>query len=57
MAIELDGRSHDAVKDTAFRSAGLPLLRVRTEETHTPTTVEALLRPYLHPAECTLVST
>lgn len=58
-AIELDGKSHDnskqqyrdAVKDTAFRSAGLPLLRVRTEETHTPGSLTALLRQHLQPAE------
>lgn len=58
-AIELDGKSHDnskqqyrdAVKDTAFRSAGLPLLRLRTEETHTPGSLTALLRQHLQPAE------
>lgn len=58
-ALELDGRSHDnsqqqhrdAVKDTAFRSAGLPLLRVRVEEAHTPASLQALLWPHLHPTE------
>ncbi|MDV6376269.1 DUF2726 domain-containing protein [Deinococcus arenicola] len=50
-AIELDGKSHDhatqqhrdAVKDTAFRSAGLPLLRLRAEEQHTQQSLEAAL--------------
>ena len=64
-AIELDGKSHDsskqqhrdAVKDTAFRSAGLPLLRVRTEETHTPASLTALLQPHLGTAEGALAHT
>ncbi|MBB6016829.1 DUF2726 domain-containing protein [Deinococcus radiopugnans] len=58
-ALELDGRSHDnnqqqhrdAVKDRAFQCAGLPLLRVRAEETHTPASLQALLWPHLHPTE------
>ena len=55
----LDGKSHDsskqqhrdAVKDTAFRSAGLPLLRVRAEAIHTPASLTALLQPHLGTAE------
>lgn len=43
LAIELDGKSHDnakqqqrdATKDLAFQSAGLGLLRLRTEDHHT----------------------
>lgn len=50
-AIELDGASHDnarqqyrdAVKDTAFRSAGLPLVRLRAELVHTPDSLREVL--------------
>lgn len=53
--IELDGASHDnaaqqhrdAVKDTAFRSAGLPLLRLRAEEQHTRQSLEAALKRHV----------
>jgi len=54
-AIELDGASHDqpqqqyrdAVKDVAFRSAGLPLLRLRAESNHTRQSVQKLLEGYV----------
>ncbi|WP_240740824.1 DUF2726 domain-containing protein [Deinococcus sp. Arct2-2] len=54
-AIELDGASHDqpqqqyrdAVKDVAFRSAGLPLLRLRAEGNHTRQSVQKLLEGYV----------
>ncbi|CAM4032604.1 DUF2726 domain-containing protein [Deinococcus marmoris] len=54
-ASELDGASHDnatqqyrdAVKDTAFRSAGLPLLRLRTEERHTQQSLEVALKRHV----------
>jgi len=54
-AIELDGESHDndqqqyrdAVKDVAFRSAGLPLVRLRAETAHTPASIRASLSAYL----------
>ncbi|MBZ9715928.1 DUF2726 domain-containing protein [Deinococcus multiflagellatus] len=54
-AIELDGASHDtkeqqyrdAVKDVAFRSAGLPLIRLRAETTHTPASLQAVLSRHL----------
>ncbi len=54
-AIELDGMSHDtatqqrrdAVKDTAFRSAGLPLLRLRAEEQHTQQSLGMTLKRHL----------
>lgn len=55
LAIELDGASHDqaqqqyrdAVKNVAFRSAGLPLLRVRAESPYGPAELRLLLAPYL----------
>ncbi|MDB5044873.1 MAG: hypothetical protein JWQ08_923 [Deinococcus sp.] len=54
-AIELDGASHDqaqqqyrdAVKDVAFRSAGLPLLRLRAEGNHTRQSILKLLDGYI----------
>ncbi|WP_027483477.1 DUF2726 domain-containing protein [Deinococcus pimensis] len=54
-AIELDGPSHnsevqqnrDAVKDLAFRSALLPLIRLSTKQTHTPATVLDALQAHL----------
>lgn len=54
-AIELDGASHDnaqqqyrdAVKDVAFRSAGLPLVRLRAEGTYTPDSLREMLREHL----------
>ncbi|UQN06954.1 DUF2726 domain-containing protein [Deinococcus sp. QL22] len=54
-AIELDGATHDqpqqqyrdAVKDVAFRSAGLPLLRLRAEGNHTRQSVQKLLEGYV----------
>lgn len=55
LAIELDGASHDrteqqyrdAVKDVVFRSAGLPLLRLRADAAYGPSEVRQLLEPYL----------
>lgn len=55
LAIELDGDSHntrtqqkrDAVKDLAFRSAGLTLLRLDARTTHTPETLYDTLSPHL----------
>ncbi|OWL95188.1 hypothetical protein CBQ26_13575 [Deinococcus indicus] len=55
LAIELDGASHDnvqqqyrdAVKDVAFRSAGLPLIRLRAEVTHTPASLRIVLGEHL----------
>lgn len=54
LAIELDGTSHDnsqqqyrdAVKDVAFRSAGLALLRVRAEANYGRQDLALLLAPY-----------
>ncbi|GGS09889.1 hypothetical protein GCM10008960_40160 [Deinococcus sedimenti] len=54
-AIELDGASHDnaqqqyrdAVKDVAFRSAGLPLIRLRAEIVHTPASLRNVLSQHL----------
>lgn len=54
-AIELDGVSHDtaqqqyrdAVKDVAFRSAGLPLVRLRAEVQHTAASLRAVLSEHL----------
>lgn len=56
MAIELDGASHDeaqqqyrdAVKDVVFRSAGLPLLRLRAESSYGTQELALLLAPYLN---------
>lgn len=53
MAIELDGASHDnekqqyrdAVKDAAFRSAHLPLVRLRAEVGHSRDAVRHALAP------------
>ncbi|OLV19729.1 DUF2726 domain-containing protein [Deinococcus marmoris] len=58
-AIELTGktvhhaeqRRRDEAKDLAFRSAGLLLLRLRAEEDHTQTSLEALLWQHLRPAQ------
>lgn len=54
LAIELDGASHDttqqqyrdAVKDVAFRSAGLALLRMRAEPKYRRQDLALLLAPY-----------
>ncbi len=62
-AIELTGktvhpaeqRRRDEAKDLAFRSAGLLLLRLRAEEDHTLTSLEALLWQHLRPAQRELV--
>ncbi|QFP77068.1 DUF2726 domain-containing protein [Deinococcus sp. AJ005] len=62
-AIELMGktvhpaeqRRRDEAKDLAFRSAGLLLLRLRAEEDHTLTSLEALLWQHLRPAQRELV--
>lgn len=51
LCIELDGVSHntpaqqyrDAVKDTAFRSGGLKLVRLRTEQKHSRESLRKLL--------------
>lgn len=55
VAIELDGASHDndkqqyrdAVKDVAFRSAGLPLVRIKSEVQHSPDSLRAVLSSHL----------
>ncbi|MFC4636716.1 DUF2726 domain-containing protein [Deinococcus hohokamensis] len=54
-AIELDGASHnnrkqqyrDAVKDVAFRSAGLPLVRLRAETRLDAASLRSVLGPLL----------
>ncbi len=54
-AIELDGASHDnaqqqyrdAVKDVAFRSAGLPLIRLRAEVQYSPASLRTALSEHL----------
>lgn len=59
VAIELDGDSHkaavqqkrDRVKDTAFRSAGLPLLRLDAGHKHTADSLFTVLLPHLGRAE------
>ena len=56
VAIELDGASHEAaaqkyrdqVKDVIFRSGGLPLLRLKTGDTHSVASLKTLLKPYLN---------
>lgn len=40
-------RHRDAVKDTAFRSTGLPLLRLRAEEQHTQQSLGMTLQRHL----------
>lgn len=55
LGIELDGASHDrseqkyrdAVKETVFKSAGLPLVRFRNEDKPSPATLAETLRGYL----------
>ena len=55
IAIELDGTSHnnekqqyrDAVKDAAFRSAQLPLVRLRAEVRHSREAVRQVLSPVI----------
>jgi very-short-patch-repair endonuclease len=55
VGIELDGPSHasekqqalDADKDAAFKAAGLPLIRVRTEESPNLERLKSTLTPYL----------
>ncbi|MXV21303.1 DUF2726 domain-containing protein, partial [Deinococcus xianganensis] len=37
----------DAVKDVAFRSAGLPLVRLRAEVQHTAASLRAVLSEHL----------
>ena len=57
LAIELDGRSHgaerqrarDAVKDAAFRSAGLPLVRVPASRDLSEVMLLSMLEPHLKP--------
>ncbi|MFC4426966.1 DUF2726 domain-containing protein [Deinococcus navajonensis] len=54
-AIELDGASHDndrqqyrdAVKDVAFKSAALPLVRLRAETRHDAASLRTVLSPLL----------
>lgn len=54
-AIELDGPSHDSArqrakdadKDAAFQAAGMPLIRVRTEEKPDLERLKSTLSPYL----------
>lgn len=55
LGIELAGSSHDrpeqqyrdAVKETVFRSAGLPLLRFKNEDNLSPTALGMVLRAYM----------
>jgi Protein of unknown function (DUF2726) len=57
MAIELDGRSHgsekqqarDAVKDQAFKSANLPLVRVPVSRDLSDVMLLSILEPHLKP--------
>jgi Protein of unknown function (DUF2726) len=57
MAIELDGKSHgsekqqkgDAVKDQAFKSAGLPLVRVPVSRDLSDVMLLSILEPHLKP--------
>jgi very-short-patch-repair endonuclease len=59
MAIELDGKSHgsekqqkgDAVKDQAFNSAGLPLVRVPVSRDLSDVMLLSILEPYLKPVQ------
>lgn len=54
VGVELDGESHDAaeqkyrdaVKDLLLASAGLPLVRITTKETHTADSLRARLEKY-----------
>jgi Protein of unknown function (DUF2726) len=57
MAIELDGKSHgsqkqqarDAVKDQAFNSAGVPLVRVPVSRDLSDVMLLSILEPHLKP--------
>jgi Protein of unknown function (DUF2726) len=57
MAIELDGKSHgsekqqkgDAVKDQAFKSAGVPLVRVPVSRDLSDVMLLSILEPHLKP--------
>jgi hypothetical protein len=57
MAIELDGKSHgsekqqqrDAVKDQAFKSANLPLVRVPVSRDLSDVMLRSILEPHLKP--------
>ena len=57
MAIELDGKSHgserqqkgDAVKDQAFKSAGVPLVRVPVSRDLSDVMLLSMLEPHLKP--------
>jgi hypothetical protein len=57
MAIELDGKSHgsesqqkrDAVKDQAFKSAGMPLVRVPVPRDLSDVMLLSMLEPHLKP--------
>ena len=55
LAIELDGTSHetekqqyrDAVKDVAFKSGGLLLVRLDARQPHTPSSIREVLAAHL----------
>jgi Protein of unknown function (DUF2726) len=57
MAIDLDGKSHgsqkqqarDAVKDQAFKSAGVPLVRVPVSRDLSDVMLLSILEPHLKP--------
>jgi very-short-patch-repair endonuclease len=57
MAIELDGKSHgsekqqqrDAVKDQAFKTAGVPLVRIPVSRDLSDVMLLSILEPHLNP--------
>ena len=63
MAIELDGKSHgsenqqrDAVKDQAFKSAGVPLVRIPVSRDLSNAILLLMLEPHLKPGLVQAVS-